>query len=110
MSRNGVALGGHFFGCSRLPYPSCCFHMLVIERASKSPGQGLPQSPEPGALAVQPQRRCQFIQTMDDVNTAVAELIAANNWRQRKLSFAGQRFRVDDQPRLARGSQDVVSM
>src|SRR5689334_5402668 len=73
-----------------------------------SPGHRLAQGPEARPLPIEPQVRRQPIQPPNDFGAAVAELIAANDRREREFTLADERLRIDHEPWLAQGAQHVI--
>ena len=57
-----------------------------------------------------PRLICKLVQTFYHAFSAVAELVRPNDGSQAELALPGQRFLVDDEPRLARSSQHVVTV
>src|SRR3954465_8564466 len=76
--------------------------------ALTAPGQRLAQRPKARTLAIESETARKRIQPPNDVSPTMTELVASNDRRQRELTLATERLRVDHQPGLARGAQDVV--
>src|SRR5919198_4348940 len=79
--------------------------VLAVER----PGDGLADRPAAGTLTVEPELRGQSVEAVEDVTPGMAELERADDRRDSELALAGQRLRVDREPRLALGAEGVFA-
>src|SRR4029077_20900742 len=64
----------------------------------------------PRPLPIEAQRADRPAQPLDDAFPAVAELISPDNGSYAEFALADQRLWVDNEPRLAGGSQYIVIM
>src|SRR4051812_39978125 len=80
--------------------------VLAVER----PGHRLTDRPGTRALAVEAELRAEPIQAMQSVTLGMSELERPNDRCDREFTFSEQRLRVDHEPRLAYGSEDVVAV
>jgi hypothetical protein len=62
------------------------------------------------ALRVEPELTGQPVEPPSDASRIVSELAAANDCCYSELALAGQRLRVDREPRLTLGSEHVVGV
>jgi len=77
--------------------------LVLVER----PRERLSAAPSGRAVAVEPELRRQPVQAMEHVLRRGPELGAADQRRDAELALADERLRVDHEPRLAFGPQDV---
>src|SRR5206468_2684844 len=75
-----------------------------------APCDGLGDGPEPRALAVETELAGQPVDPTAYVSAAVTELGAADDRCDCELALAGERLRVDREPRLSGRAQDVARM
>ncbi len=85
---------------------------MVVEHspALKRPLQGLHHRPAAGALSIKPKTLGEAIKSVNDGVVAEAEFAAPDDGSNREGKLAGERFRVNHQPRLTLRAQDVAGV
>jgi len=81
-----------------------------VELAVEAPGDRLPDRPAASPFSIQAERARKVVEASHDLLVAVAELGRADDRRETELPLADERLRVDYEPRLALGGQDVVGV
>ncbi len=79
-------------------------------RALERPCQGLYDRPAPDALWIKLKTLGEAIESVNDGIAAEAEFAAPDDGSNREGKLAGERFRVNHQPRLALRAQDVAGV
>src|SRR4051812_28700285 len=84
--------------------------VLLEEVAADRPGDRLADRPKPRPLPVETELGGEAIEPPNGLPPGVTELERANDRRDRELALTDERLRVDGQPALALGSEDVSTV
>src|SRR6059036_1202557 len=82
--------------------------MRGMEVAVDAPRDRLADRPAPGALTIEPELARQSIEPMEHGPPAMAELERADDRRYGEIALAGERLRIDHEPRLTLRGENVV--
>src|SRR5918992_107779 len=102
----------------RRSFWSAIFHQptrdLDVERKRlaviPAPGERLAECPPARSFAVEAELACESIEPPEDLAASASELRAADDRCEPELALAHERLRVDRQPGLPLGAEDVVGM
>jgi hypothetical protein len=83
-----------------------CRQILAVE----CPRECLRNGPLPRTLAIEPELGAKAIKPFADSPLGMSQLEGPDDRRERELPLANERFGIDDEPRLALGTEDVVPM
>jgi hypothetical protein len=79
-----------------------------LELAIRGPRNRLSERPTARPLPIEPELGAQPVEPVHDVLLALAELEGSDNGRKSELTLAHEGLRVDGEPRLTVGGEDVV--